>query len=71
MGCYPGIPPEHQEAIFEKFYQIRQEGQGTGLGLPISRKLVELHHGGLWVRSQVGKGSKFFFNLPVERGGEG
>jgi len=58
----PGIPRAHQKAIFKKFHQVRKEG-GTGLGLPISRKLVQMHGGKMWVESKVGEGSRFFFTL--------
>lgn len=64
-----GIAPEHLSLIFEEYRQAdetlsRQHG-GTGLGLPISRRLVELHHGTLTVASAVGLGSTFRFTLPV------
>jgi signal transduction histidine kinase len=45
----------------------RIQVEGTGLGLPLSRKLVELHGGRLWAESQLGKGSTFRFTLPVEQ----
>ncbi|MFA5167287.1 MAG: HAMP domain-containing sensor histidine kinase [Candidatus Omnitrophota bacterium] len=61
----PGIPPEYQEKIFDKFERIMTEKQeGTGLGLPIAKDIIELHHGKLWVESEPGKGSKFIFALP-------
>lgn len=61
----PGIPPEYQEKIFDKFERIMTEKQeGTGLGLPIAKDIIELHHGKLWVESEPGKGSKFIFVLP-------
>jgi two-component system sensor histidine kinase ChiS len=64
-----GIPPEKQTTIFQEFQQadgsISREFAGTGLGLSISKKLVELHGGKMWVESEVGKGSSFFFSLPV------
>jgi len=68
----PGIPAAKQELIFEPFMQ-GEEGekkfQGTGLGLPISRSLVQAHGGELWLESQSGEGAAFFFTLPVsERG---
>jgi signal transduction histidine kinase len=65
----PGIPAEDLELIFEEFEQTvdgKKKEEGTGLGLPLSRKLVELHGGRLWVESEVGRGSTFRFTLPVE-----
>ncbi len=66
----PGIAPEDLERIFEEFQQteagIRQR-EGTGLGLALSKRLVELHGGRIWVESRSGKGSRFVFTLPIER----
>lgn len=64
-----GIEPEQQARIFENFYQVKGGLQGktpgTGLGLPIARRLVELHGGTLWVASAgPGQGSRFSFSLP-------
>jgi signal transduction histidine kinase len=64
----PGIPPEELDLIFEEFEQGRdgvRRRDGTGLGLPLSRKFAELHGGRLWVESSVGLGSTFRFTLPV------
>jgi signal transduction histidine kinase len=63
----PGIPRVDQETIFEEFEQTAdgKKAEGTGLGLPLSRKLVELHGGRLWVESDLGKGSTFRFTLPA------
>jgi signal transduction histidine kinase len=63
----PGIPAGDLETIFEEFGQSRdgKKVEGTGLGLPLSRKLVELHGGHLWVESAAGNGSTFRFTLPV------
>lgn len=63
-----GIPPEDISHLFQKFYRVdnsttRTVG-GTGLGLFICRKIVELYNGRIWVESQFGKGSTFFINLP-------
>jgi len=64
-----GIPPEQVGSIFEEFRQadatISRDFGGTGLGLSITRKLVELHRGRIWVESEEGKGSTFFFSIPL------
>ena len=62
-----GIAAEDLETIFEEFEQTSEgrKAEGTGLGLPLSRKLVELHGGRLWVDSEVGRGSTFRFTLPI------
>jgi signal transduction histidine kinase len=65
----PGIPTADLEHIFEEFRQaegsIAQRKGGTGLGLAIAKKIVEMHGGKIWVESEVGKGSKFTFTLPI------
>jgi GAF domain-containing protein len=65
----PGIPPADLEHIFEEFRQaegsLAQRKGGTGLGLAIAKKIVEMHSGRIWVESEVGKGSKFSFALPI------
>ena len=66
-----GIAPEDQEAVFEEFRQVgsaAKKVEGTGLGLALSRKFVELHGGRLSVTSRIGAGSTFTFTLPIERG---
>ena len=66
-----GIAPEDQEAVFEEFRQVGtadKKVEGTGLGLTLCRKFVELHGGRIWVKSQVGVGSTFTFTIPVRRG---
>jgi signal transduction histidine kinase len=64
-----GIAQEDQEAIFEEFRQVgsdyARKREGTGLGLTLARKFVELHGGRIWVRSEIGRGSTFTFTLPV------
>ena len=63
-----GIAPEDQEAIFEEFRQVGtadKKVEGTGLGLALSRKFIELHGGRIWVQSEVGRGSTFTFTIPV------
>ncbi|MFP4161604.1 MAG: ATP-binding protein [Ectothiorhodospira sp.] len=66
----PGIPEDQREPIFEPFYQVKQEdgrgGTGSGLGLSITRGLLQVLHGEIHVESSPGRGSTFHLNLPVE-----
>ena len=62
----PGISPEHLPHIFEPYWQAaRERRQGLGLGLAIVKGIIEGHGGRLWVESQPGAGSRFFFTLPA------
>jgi signal transduction histidine kinase len=63
----PGVAHKDQKRIFEEFQQTDvgvQQREGTGLGLALSRRLVELHGGQIWVESNPGYGSRFVFTLP-------
>ena len=64
-----GIAPDEYENVFEKFKQVgdtlTDKPKGTGLGLPISKEIVEYHGGRIWVESELGRGSTFYFTLPV------
>ena len=64
-----GIAPEHHELIFREFAQVdsspSRAHHGTGLGLTIARQLVEVHGGRIWLESEPGRGSRFFFSLPA------
>jgi signal transduction histidine kinase/putative methionine-R-sulfoxide reductase with GAF domain len=65
----PGIASEDQESIFEPFKQTidgLKQGSGTGLGLAISKRFIEAHRGSLWLDSERGKGSAFYFRLPIQ-----
>ncbi|MFP3927627.1 MAG: ATP-binding protein [Desulfobacteraceae bacterium] len=69
----PGIPHEHQEKIFDKYAQLEKKGDGrmytTGLGLTFCKMAVEAHRGRIYVESDGRLGSRFVFDLPMERGG--
>ncbi|HFE63398.1 hypothetical protein B1H10_00675 [candidate division KSB1 bacterium 4484_188] len=66
----PGIPPEKMKQVFNKYEQVDSEtamkSAGTGLGLSICKEIIGLHGGDIWVESEVGKGSHFYFTLPIE-----
>ena len=64
-----GIAPEDQGKVFEEFKQVgtdyARKAEGTGLGLTLTRKLIQLHGGDIHLESALGKGSTFSFNLPI------
>ena len=64
-----GIPQADQSRIFERFYRVdaarSREAGGTGLGLAIAKHLVEAQGGRIWVESEIGKGSRFHFSVPI------
>ena len=68
-----GIAEDDQKRLFRKFYQVRrfdpknpQEQQGSGLGLYISNQIIKLHGGKMWLESEIGSGSTFYFSLPLK-----
>jgi two-component system sensor histidine kinase VicK len=66
-----GISKEDITRLFDEFYrvdnQINQDVKGTGLGLPLAKKIVEAHHGKMWITSTVNQGTTFHFTLPVNQ----
>jgi signal transduction histidine kinase len=61
----PGIAPDLHDRIFEQFFRIATDHEGTGLGLPLARHLIEAQNGSIWLESEAGKGSRFYFSLPL------
>jgi signal transduction histidine kinase len=70
-----GIPALEQAAVFDKFHQVgatvRGLKEGTGLGLAIAKQLVEAHGGRIWLSSEVGRGTRFSFTIPIVEGPDG
>ncbi len=60
-----GIDPEDLPFLFNRFYQAHQQGQGSGLGLYLSRQIVEAHRGRIWADNELPQGTKFCFSLPI------
>ena len=66
----PGIPVEHRDRLFVPFFTTREQGEGTGLGLPVSFGIVAAHGGNLWFEEpESGRGARFVIELPVEATG--
>jgi two-component system, OmpR family, phosphate regulon sensor histidine kinase PhoR len=63
-----GISEEHLPYIFDAFYRVSRDSEGSGLGLSIAKAIIEAHGGKIWVKSQMGKGSTFSFTLPKNGG---
>jgi len=74
--CYvrdngPGIDPSYQEKIFGLFDRLDPQSDGTGIGLALAKRIVEVHEGKIWVESQGdGQGATFYFSIPVEKRNE-
>jgi signal transduction histidine kinase len=60
-----GIEPIHQDSIFGLFNKLDANSDGTGIGLALVKRIVEVHGGRIWVESKAGNGSAFFFTLPT------
>ncbi len=59
-----GVPPEHHERIFGLFNKLDPTSEGTGIGLALVKRIIELHGGRIWIESEAGNGSTFYFTLP-------
>ena len=64
-----GIDPEYHERIFGLFNRLDASTEGTGIGLTLVRRIIEVHGGRIWVESQPGAGATFLFTLPVPKSG--
>ena len=60
-----GIAPKHHEQIFGIFNKLNLDVEGTGVGLSIVKRIIEVHGGKIWIESEMGKGSTFYFTLPA------
>lgn len=63
----PGIPPEYHDTVFQLFHRLDQNAEGTGVGLSIAKRIVEVHGGRVWVESESGAGATFWVALPKKR----
>jgi signal transduction histidine kinase len=64
-----GIDPSQHDKIFGLFYKVDKESKGTGVGLAIVKRIVEVHGGRIWIESELGKGCTMCFTLPLARAG--
>jgi signal transduction histidine kinase len=62
-----GIDPSQHEKVFELFYKVNKTSEGTGAGLAIVKRIIEVHGGRIWIESELGKGTTVCFTLPVRR----
>lgn len=60
-----GIEAQYQERIFGLFNKLDASGEGTGIGLTLVKHIIEVHHGKIWLESEIGKGTTFYFTLPI------
>ncbi len=64
-----GIEPQYFEKIFQIFQRLhnRDEYSGTGIGLALCKRIIDNHHGNIWVESEYGQGTSFYFTLPINK----
>ena len=60
-----GIAPKYHENIFGLFNKLNATSEGTGIGLTLVKRIIEVHGGRIWVESEAGKGATFYFTLPI------
>jgi signal transduction histidine kinase len=61
-----GIEPIHHERVFGLFNKLDAESEGTGIGLALVKRIIEIHGGRIWVQSEAGQGTTFYFTLPTQ-----
>jgi chemotaxis family two-component system sensor kinase Cph1 len=60
-----GIDPKHHAKVFQAFLRLHGKGEGSGIGLAVCKQIVERMHGRIWVESELGRGSTFYFSVPA------
>jgi signal transduction histidine kinase len=60
-----GIDPSQHDKVFELFYKVDKKSEGTGAGLAIVKRIIEVHGGSIWIESEIGQGSTVCFTLPL------
>jgi signal transduction histidine kinase len=64
-----GIDPSQHDKVFDLFYKVNKESEGTGAGLAIVKRIIEVHGGGIWIESELGKGCTVCFTLEPAKPG--